>query len=195
MKDVPVSGTGGSGPALPDPLGGVSMDRSAPLVWRRTAPGGSSSELLQGARIFGELEPAPQDGVHAVGEVLGRSLELTLERRIFALRGVRVTTVREGGSPGPSFQGTFFNWGKVRTPRGEVLRWDPRPPRLYQSSMKDASGTELLRLRPAFLRLLHSETRALIRPEGWARDDLPELLLLAWFLRLHSESRGRVFRG
>ncbi len=195
MRALPVHGpeTVGS-PALRDTLTGVSMDRSVPLVWRRTAPGGSASELLQGARVFGEMEPALRNGADAVGEILGRPLELRLERRLLALRGIRVDTFREDGEVGPTYRGSFFNWGKVWTPGGEVLSWDPRPPRLYRSCLRDASGTELLRLRPAFLRLLHTETRVEIRPAGWARRDLPELLLLAWFLRLHSESRGRVFQ-
>ena len=75
------------------------------------------------------------------------------------------------------------------------LRWRHGVLRTYDHILFDEGGGEVLRLRPAFLRFARTETRVLVSANGWARADLPELILLTWFLRVHADRRGRrVFR-
>jgi hypothetical protein len=173
-----------------DGITGSSLDPGVPLIWRRSLPLVPDFELYQGRAFFGEMEPASGAGVDATGECLGRSLELRME--ITLLGGYKADSrVSMTDQAGPAFKGLFPGWGRVVTPQGEVLRWRHGLWRLYDHKLLDADGRELLRLRPTFLRFGRTETRVLIGPPGWARPDLADLILLTWFLRVHSEARGR----
>ena len=177
-----------------DFISGSSLDPAQPLIWRRCVPLAPDFELRQGEAVFGEMEPAQRAGVDATGECLGRSLEFRLETGLF--RSILVEShASSGGQAGPTFRGLTYGWGKIATARGELLRWRHVLSRMYQHVLLDSSGAELLRLRPTFLRFGRTETRVILRADGWAREDLPELLLLTWFLRAHTETLGRrVFR-
>lgn len=193
---VPDSGSsGGELAPIRDELTGVALERSRALVWRRTVPLAPDFELVQGEGVFGEMEPANHDGWDAAGECLGRGLELRMSHRF--VHGHRVTTRRSDGAPGPEFTGQFLNWGWIKTPEGESLRWRQAFSSIYGHVLLNSRGRELLRLRPTFLRMARTQTRVLVRDAAWARDDLPELILLTWFIRVHVETRWsrKVFRS
>jgi len=183
-----------AGAQLRDRVTGSSLDPTRPLVWRRVMPLVPEFELRQGNAVFGEMEPASQHDAAATGECLGRSLELRLETHAF--RGILVeSSVTSEGGPGPRFRGRYFGWGRITTPGGEILRWRHALTRLYDHILTAPGGVELLRLRPTFLRFGRTETRVLVREAGWRRADLAELVILTWFLRIHTEARGRrVFK-
>lgn len=180
---------------LRDRVTGASLDPTRPLVWRRVMPRVPEFELRQGDAVFGEMEPASQRDAVATGECLGRSLELRVETHFF--RGILVeSSLTSSGGPGPLFRGRWYGWGRITTPGGEVLRWRHALTRMYDHILTTPRGVELLRLRPAFLRFGRTETRVLIRDAGWGRADLAELVILTWFLRVHSEAPGRrVFKN
>ncbi len=174
-----------------DDITGSSLDPDRPLLWRRTVPLAPEFELVQGGTVFGEMERANRPGVDATGECLGRSLEL--RREVGFVRGTRVETRSTSDDPaGPSFQGFFPGWGRIVTPEGEVLRWRHALTRMYDHVLTDSRGVELFRLQPPFVRFVRTETRVVVRASGWERPDLSELLLLTWFLRIHSEAPGRA---
>lgn len=176
---------------LRDDITGSCLDPDRPLLWRRTVPLVPEFELVQGGTVFGEMEPANRPGMDATGECLGRSLEL--RREVGFVRGTRVETrPTSGDSAGPTFQGLFPGWGRIVTPEGEVLRWRHALTRMYDHILTDPGGVEILRLQPPFMRFVRTETRVVVRASGWERRDLAELLLLTWFLRIHSESPGRA---
>lgn len=177
-----------------DEISGVALDPDAPLVWRRSLPMGAEFELRQGETVLGEMEPASHRDRDATAECLGRALDLSLTLSL--IRGVQVETLPSlDGRRGPRFRGRLIGWGRIVTPDGEVLKWRQGLPFFNDHVLQDSEGRELLRLRPAFLRFARTETRLTIRRPGWERPDLPELVLLTWFLHLHVESRGRpVFR-
>jgi hypothetical protein len=178
-------------PRLRDEITGYSLDPDTPLLWRRTVPLAQEFELIQSGTVFGEMEPANRPGVDATGECLGRSLELC--REVGFGRGILVETRPPSGGPaGPRFQGFFPGWGRIVTPQGETLRWRHALTRMYDHILTDSRGVELFRLQPPFLRLVRTETRVVVRASGWERPDLAELLLLTWFLRIHSETPGRA---
>ncbi len=186
MSAVEASRGGGVGPP--------SLDPDLPLIWRRTVPLAPYFELLQGDRVIGDMEPASMYGMDATGECLGSSLELRLDTSLFG--GVRVgSRASMEGREGPSFRGPAYAWGRIRTPGGEVMRWRHAFTRMYTHLLFDARGEELLRLRPTFLRFGRTETRVILSRRAHARPDLPELLLVGWFLRVHGEAMGRrIFR-
>jgi len=186
----------GTGPAgalgiqARDEISGAYLDPGHPLVWRRPVPLAPDFELRQGDATFGEMEPAFTSGIDATGECLGQALDFRADSSL--LGGVRVETRRPGdGQAGPGFRGLLFGWGRITTPQGETLRWRHAFSRLYDHLLIDERGSELLRLRPAFLRFGRTETRVLLSAAGWGRPDLADLLLLTWFLRAHAEARGR----
>lgn len=186
-----------SAPALPvvrDEVTGAVLHPGRPLVWGRVVPLATDFELLQGEAMFGEMEQAADPTLDATGECLGQTLGLRLDVRTFGR--VYVETLRgQEGEPGPSFRGLTFGWGRVATSGGEALRWRRPVTRLYTHVLLDAGGREILRMYPPFLRFALTETRARVTPLGWGRVDLAELLLLTWFLRVHTERAGRrVFR-
>jgi len=194
MKNAPIRHAPGPTNAIElrprDEITGSYVDPSQPLIWRRSMPRAPDFELRQGKTVFGEMEPASETEMDATGECLGRALELCLE--ISLLRGFRVESrVSMEDQQGPGFQGRFLGWGRITTPQGETLRWRHGLWRLYDHALFDSHGQELLRLRPAFLRFIRTETRVIVKPGGWARSDLAELLLLTWFLRAHVDARGR----
>jgi len=199
MSEVPSRHRTGTADAVEvqprDEISGSYVDTSQPLIWRRSVPLAPDFELRQGEAVFGEMEPALMDGTDATGECLGHALDLRAESSL--LGGVRVDSRRpREGREGPSFRGLLFGWGRIETSQGEALRWRHSFSRLYDHLLIDSRGDELLRLRPAFLRFARTETRVILTSSGWARSDLPELLLLTWFLRAHAEARGRrIFKG
>jgi hypothetical protein len=177
-----------------DPITGSALDPSEPLTWRRSVPFSSEFELRQGATVIGEMEPSPNPEADATGECLGHSMELSLEYRFF--RGIQVSTrVSLKEEDGPGFRGLFFGWGRVRAKTGEALRWRHGLWRIYDHALFDENGDLILRLRPAFFRFSRTETRVMVSPSGWKRSDLGDLILLTWFLRIHTVLRGRrIFR-
>lgn len=179
---------------LRDEITGSSIDRNQPLIWRRSVPLAPDFELRQGEAVFGEMEPAYMADMDATGECLGRSFEFRLQTGF--LPGISVESRASiGGQPGPGFSGLFFGWGRVAATSGEILRWRHAYSRVYDHVLIGFRGEELLRLRPAFLRLGRTETRVILSPSGWDRPDLAELLLLTWFLRAHAEGRWmRTFK-
>lgn len=197
MTGVPApSGNGASGSVVRfrDSLTGAALTPTGPLVWRRSVPMSPEFELRQGDVVLGEMEPANRDEVDASAECLGRALEFRVDRAFLGRIRVEACPASENGGL-YAFRGWFYGWGELTTPSGEILRWRHALLRMYDHLLTDGSGAVLLRLRPAFLRFARTETRVLVDPRGWDRPDLPELLLVTWFLRAHSEARGgRVFR-
>lgn len=173
-----------------DEISGSYIDPGRPLIWRRSVPLTPDFELRQGEAVFGEMEPAFMDGMDATGECLGHALDLRADSSLFG--GVRVESSHAHEHwEGPSFHGLMFGWGRIVTTQREPLRWRHSFLRMYDHLLIDSRGTELLRLRPAFLRFGRTETRVILSASGWARPDLAELLLITWFLRAHAEARGR----
>jgi len=176
-----------------DEVTGALVDPTQPLVWRRTVPLVPDFELRQGEAVFGEMEPSNSSALDAAGECLGQSLGLRLDTGLF--KGVRVETARASEEKGPAFRGFSWGWGTITTTAGEMLRWRHSFTGLYGHVLLDSQGVELLRMKPTFLRLARTETKVTLSNDAWRRTDLAELLLLTWFLRVHTEARGRrVFR-
>jgi len=176
-----------------DEITGALVDPTRPLVWRRTVPLAPDFELRQGEAVFGEMEASNSTGLDAAGECLGQTLGLRLDTGLF--RGIRIETVRASEEEGPMFRGPLWGWGRIRTTDGETLRWRHSFRGLYSHVLVDSRRNELLRMRPTFLRLGRTETRVTLNKAAWNRTDVAELLLLTWFLRAHSEARGRrVFK-
>ena len=181
-------------PALArDEVTGAVVDPTRPLVWRRTVPLAPYFQLRQGESVFGGMESSLATAYDATGECLGRSLELRFETG--RLGGVRVKSVLDLEQKGPAFRGPFWGWGQVTTADQETLRWRHAFTSLYSHLLMDSRGVELLRMRPTFLRFGRTETRVRLSSVAWSRPDVAELLLLTWFLRAHTEARGRrVFK-
>lgn len=176
-----------------DEITGALLDPSQPLMWRRTAPLAPHFELMQGNAAVGGMEPMPESEFDAAGECFGRDVQLRLETHFFG--SVRVESVSASGEQGPWYTGLFWGWGRIETARGERLRWRHGFTGLYTHVLVDSHGGRLLRMKPTFLRFGRTETKVVVSSRGWARPDLPELILLTWFLRAHTEVRGRrVFR-
>lgn len=190
---------GGEGPLAPtpkerrpalDPLSGAVLDRDRPFLWRPSSPMALDLVLAQGSAILGELEPTELDGGRWSGECLGVTLELWLERN--SMLGVRVTSTGPGDAPGPAFRGMSAGWGKVELPAGGTLRWRPVPLGFDQHRLLDEERREILRLRPPFFHLGVRRTQLVVRPAGWSRTDLAELILLTACLRHFVRPQGHV---
>ena len=176
-----------------DEVTGALVDQGKPLVWRRTDPVSREYELRQGDVVFGAMERSPAMSFDAAGECLGRSLEFKLDTGLF--RGVRVESARESGGRGPTFRGMFWGWGVITTTQGEELRWRRGFTGLNTHVLTDATGAELMRMRPSFFRLFRTKTKVSLTLMAWGMPDVAEILLLTWFLRVHVERRGkRVFK-
>lgn len=197
MSATPILRGGGTKEPSPasaqDEVTGALVDRGRPLMWRQLVPRARDYELRQGEAVLGEMEPSHAIGSDAVGECLGRTLELHLDTGLF--RRVRVATTRATAEKGPEYRGLTWGWGRIDTPEGETLRWRHSFRGLYAHVLLDSAGAELLHLQPTFMRFVHLDTRVTVSPTAWGRADVAELLLLTWFLRVHAEARGRrVFR-
>lgn len=176
-----------------DEVTGALVDQGRPLVWRQKVPRSKEFELRQGDAVVGEMEPSTAMSFDATGECLGRSLEFKLETGLF--KGVRVESVRVLGGRGPTFRGRFWGWGVIRTAQGEELRWRHGFTGFYTHVLTDATGAELMRMRPSFFRIGRTETKVRLTSVAWGMADVAEIILLTWFLRVHVERRGRwVFK-
>ncbi len=193
---TPSRGTVESGPAgrmvashlpggLSDPISGAVLQPDRPLIWRRTVPLGWEFELIQDSVLLGEMDASEDRGTVAWGV---RSTTVV----------TRPDEVASGGADppgaGPSFRGHFVNVGRIRSGAGERLLWRRSLIRMYDNILRDSTGAELLRLRPAFLRFGGTETKVMLSEAGRARPDIAHLILLCWFLWIQGDSfRVRLF--
>jgi hypothetical protein len=139
------------------------------------------------------MEESTRSGFAATGFCSGEEWEIRLEKRLF--RKIRIRMERpDQNDLGCCFEGWFFGRGVISLPSGARLRWRPPFARTYDHVVEMETGARLLRLRPAFLRFFRTETRLEVFPEAEKMPELPQLALLAWFLRVHAERSGqRVF--
>lgn len=180
-----VAGRARAGPRV-DFLTGTRLDERRPLMWRRSGPFARDLVLSQGDAIVGELEPLGGGAARWAGECFGSSLEVRLEEA--GSFGVLVSSELAGGAPGPSYRGPRPGWGRIETPAGQTLPWRPFVLGLDQQRLVDSKGSELIRMRPPFFHLGGSRAQVLVRPAGWSRSDLSELLLLTACLRQYVRS-------
>lgn len=175
---------------LVDPVLGVSADPTRPLLWRRRTPMAPRFELRQDDVHFGEMMPSTVDGSQATGEAFGRSWEV--QALSGDLVGPRIQLydpeTREGVV---SFRGADYRNGSIRTPT-DAFRWRKRLTGFLSYDMLDGRGRAVVQLTPSWMGLWRTETFVHIHPSAWEVSELPELLLLTWFLRVRAESRSRL---
>jgi len=171
----------------PDP---VSLRPEEPLIWRRIAPRQPEFELLRGNETVGDMEKSTRTGFTAVGLCFGEEWEIALKRRPF--RKMRIHLERpDQHQVGCTYEGFFYGRGWIKSPGGPRFRWRHPFARIYDHVLEVEAGARLMRVRPAFLRLFRTETRVELYPPALEVLELPQLILLSWFLRIHAEKRGR----
>jgi hypothetical protein len=138
----------------------------------------------------GDMEKSTRSGFSATGFCFGEEWEIKLKRRSLGLITVGLEKPDQGET-GCRFEGLFFGHGRVILPAGTQLRWRHPFLRIYDHVLEVKSGPRLLRYRPTFFRFFRTETRVEVSPHAEEMDELPQLVLLSWFLRIHAEKRGR----
>ena len=161
-----------------------------PLIWSRVGLGVREFELRRGPEVVGGMEGSTRFGFSATGYCLEEEWEIRLRSKFFGKVEVTLEDP-DRGQPGCRFEGLFFGTGKVFLPSGSELRWRHPFLRIYNHILEVKGGSRILQIRPAFLRFLRTETRVNVFPAAAEMPDLPGLLLLSWFLKIHTERRGR----
>jgi len=137
------------------------------------------------------MEKSPRDGFVATGDYLGEEWEFRLKAPIFS--AIRIGLENPDlDRVGCRFRGLSFGRGKIFLPGGRELRW--RRSFLgvfYDHLLEVKGGARLLRVRPSFFRLLSSATQVKVYPAALDMPELPQLLLLSFFLRINVDKRGR----
>jgi len=146
-------------------------------------------ELHQDETQFGEMMPSTVDGSEATAEAFGRSWEVQSLGRDVA--GPRIQLYDpETREAVVSFRGADYRNGSIRAPT-DAFRWRKRLAGILEYEMIDGRGRAVIRLVPSWMGLWRTETRVHVHPAAWEIKELPELLLLTWFLRIRAESRSR----
>lgn len=134
-------------------------------------------------------------GFDAWGECLGESWEIRLERSFFGRIAVTLVDT-EAEREGALFRGWSMGSGKIRLPdRDRELSWGGPILSLSSHHVRTPGGARLLRLKAPLIRPIWKETKVLVSRSAWVLPELPRLLLLSWFLKLHKETgKTRFFR-
>ena len=168
----------------------VSLRPGEPLIWRRIAPRLPEFELLRGDETVGDMAKSIRTDFTAVGLCLGEEWEIALKRRPF--RKVRIHLEKpDQHQVGCTYEGFFYGRGWIKSPSGSRFRWRTPFARIYDHVLEAEAGVRLMRFRPAFLRFFRTETRVELYPPALEILELPQLILLSWFLRNHAEQGGR----
>ena len=168
----------------------MSLIPGEPLIWRRTALGLSGFELRCGDETVGDMEKSTRTSFTATGFCFGEEWEIGLNRRPFGKIRIRLERP-DGNQDGCRYEGFSFGRGRINLPSGLQLRWRHPFARIYDHVLEVKDGPRLMRVRPVFLRFFRTETRVEVYPPAEGIPELPQLILLSWFLRIHAEKRGR----